>query len=941
MKIEDLNPTTENPSNEVDDEDNDDVDDAAQGDVNTSTTPSAKKKKKKPKKKAAVVSAAVQPGAETALGEATKPQAAVASAVEGSLGMKALQSLVEKLGGLSVLESKPTTFKEAKGWSNYKFWSTQPVPKTDETVVEDGVIEDDKTADEIQKEPYELKGGFEWSTLDINDEAQIKEVYELLTQNYVEDDDAMFRFDYSAEFLKWALQPPGWKKIWHLGVRVSTNKKLVAFISGIPADISIHQTKKTLVEINFLCVHKKLRSKRLAPLLIKEITRLVNLEGIFQAVYTAGAFLPKPFSTCRYYHRSLNPKKLIETGFSALSRRMTMASTIKLYRLPESPLLPGTRKMEARDVSKVCKLVNEYLSRFEVAPHLSEDEVKHWLLPLETVVYSCVVEDPETKEITDFYSFYSLPSSVIGNPKHSHIRAAYLFYYAPKGMGADKKRFQDIIKDALILAKNNGFDVFNCLDLMDNKEFLTDLKFGRGDGNLHYYFYNYRCRDVAPEKLGLVLLEFHHSKMQSAVGSTEDWMLSLPQGQAAAVEAQSPGSPWAGTTTEVQPSSSTVSHSDGLGYQTVMPVGGMINIWHPAASGLVNMASTQIPPGRRMDLADADDGKESDRASPNAGSKRLRTDGQIGLPSSRRRTMGRQIVPEEDEVAGQVKLLVHFAPGAFVNQIRVMVPNRNGLVRLSDVTNVLNLESLQSIIQVAVSAVWLIDLSGTLDTTATEVAIRDLPQSKLFASTPRNIVLAPKSVSSQPAGPHLQTDSASQLSKEARPIRLPRPHKAPRTAAAASQVDAEEEDGVSEPGFTVGLIVERWNEYSKVHEEEHRNNPGKVIGGNKIAKMIVKRGGKYASWPRGGEQYRFYKAVLDISDKLSSTLKSRPDLNCVSFYDPTVANLCANVIDVSRYLKPFFQKILPDFTQEFPARWRDFKRLLESPLGRQEWTVRE
>ena len=35
-----------------------------------------------------------------------------------------------------------------------------------------------------------------------------------------------------------------------------------------------------MVEINYLCVHKKLRNKRLAPVLIKEITRRVNLQGI-------------------------------------------------------------------------------------------------------------------------------------------------------------------------------------------------------------------------------------------------------------------------------------------------------------------------------------------------------------------------------------------------------------------------------------------------------------------------------------------------------------------------------------------------------------------------------------------------------------------------------------------------------------------------------------
>ena len=32
---------------------------------------------------------------------------------------------------------------------------------------------------------------------------QLKELYTLLNENYVEDDDNMFRFDYSPEFLQW------------------------------------------------------------------------------------------------------------------------------------------------------------------------------------------------------------------------------------------------------------------------------------------------------------------------------------------------------------------------------------------------------------------------------------------------------------------------------------------------------------------------------------------------------------------------------------------------------------------------------------------------------------------------------------------------------------------------------------------------------------------
>ena len=54
----------------------------------------------------------------------------------------------------------------------------------------------------------------------------------------------------------------------------------------------------------------------------QEITRRVNLHNIWQAAYTAGAVLPRPVSTTQYWHRSLNPKKLISVGFSRLQVRL-------------------------------------------------------------------------------------------------------------------------------------------------------------------------------------------------------------------------------------------------------------------------------------------------------------------------------------------------------------------------------------------------------------------------------------------------------------------------------------------------------------------------------------------------------------------------------------------------------------------------------------------
>lgn len=146
----------------------------------------------------------------------------------------------------------------------FAFWSTQPVPKLDEKVTTNECIEPNKKVDELRADPYTLPGGFKWVTMDLNNANELKELYTLLNENYVEDDDAMFRFDYQPEFLKWSLQPPGWTRDWHVGVRVEKSNKLVGFISAIPSKLRAYDKVLKVVDINFLCVHKKLRSKRVA-----------------------------------------------------------------------------------------------------------------------------------------------------------------------------------------------------------------------------------------------------------------------------------------------------------------------------------------------------------------------------------------------------------------------------------------------------------------------------------------------------------------------------------------------------------------------------------------------------------------------------------------------------------------------------------------------------
>ncbi|PHH82621.1 hypothetical protein CDD82_5347 [Ophiocordyceps australis] len=298
---------------------------------------------------------------------------------------------------------------------------------------------------------------------------------------------------------------PGWQRRYHIGVRATQSRKLVAFISAIPVHLRIRSRTVTCSEVNFLCIHKKLRGKRLAPVLIKEITRISNLDAIWQGLYTAGVVLPRPVSTCRYYHRSINWQKLHECGFSPLPAGSKPQFQIRKYALPERTATKGLREMKAADVDSVRDLLTRYLARFDMAPEFTRQEALHWFIPkpnADQVIWSYVVE--ENGNISDFFSFFCVESSVINNSKHDVIRVAYLFYYAtqvgltqPVDKPALKTRLNALVNDALILAKRHRFDVVNALTLMDNALFLNQQKFGGGDGQLHYYLFNYMANPIA------------------------------------------------------------------------------------------------------------------------------------------------------------------------------------------------------------------------------------------------------------------------------------------------------------------------------------------------------------------------------------------------------------------------------------------------------------
>lgn len=55
----------------------------------------------------------------------------------------------------------------------------------------------------------------------------------------IEDDSATFRFDYSMDFLKWMLTPPGQFPDWLVTVKIKKTGKIVGLITAIPMHVNV------------------------------------------------------------------------------------------------------------------------------------------------------------------------------------------------------------------------------------------------------------------------------------------------------------------------------------------------------------------------------------------------------------------------------------------------------------------------------------------------------------------------------------------------------------------------------------------------------------------------------------------------------------------------------------------------------------------------------
>lgn len=398
---------------------------------------------------------------------------------------------------MSNQEQDPQDAQELK--ELHKFWSEQPVVRTDENRDTFECYIDMKipvTAPPAK--PVNLPAGFTWCDLDPTNPTHLNEIYKFLSLNYVEDSEHRFRFLLSEQLLGWALTVPNFIKDWIFGVRTKTGA-LAGFISGVPMNIRLNGKVEPWCSVNFMCVHSHLRKRKMAPVLIFELHRRVRLHNVYKAVFSGADIPSKPFAKAIYKHRPLNLKKLSQVGFYPIAQNR-MAAAQKRFMVPK--LVHGNVRpfRPEEDTDSLLQLLKETGERFKFDVEFTPETIHHFFTPRDNILYTYVV--PGTTGITAMFSFYIMNWSVLNDNRVSEIRAAYVWYTATKVVDMNS-----LIADLLYKAVNDAkADIANSLTIMGLKDALTANKFESGNKELEYYSYNFAVPNIEDSELRFLFI---------------------------------------------------------------------------------------------------------------------------------------------------------------------------------------------------------------------------------------------------------------------------------------------------------------------------------------------------------------------------------------------------------------------------------------------------
>ena len=306
----------------------------------------------------------------------------------------------------------------------------------------------------VRQEPYSLPQGFHWVALSFNDCEEVVKFLKKGTNRIID-----------STAISFIMSHPNIIDEWQFGIR-ATNGKLVGVVLANPACISIGGVPVTCMK-QILIYHPKYKDKRLRYMLIKELTRRVNLYNINHLILSIeGSSILKPLSNVRVWKYIYNYPTSNQ--------------------LPSSPRTPGWRRMTLEDVPSALALINKWSSQFEIRQVFNSEEefVHYYLCPtIPNFSYTYVVENDVN--ITDLVSFRLVS-------KNMQIQ------FVTTTVASTQSPLKQLIIDALVCAKELDATEMIIHNWNIKPDVLSSLSFHyKDDFSMRFSIYNYKYYETS------------------------------------------------------------------------------------------------------------------------------------------------------------------------------------------------------------------------------------------------------------------------------------------------------------------------------------------------------------------------------------------------------------------------------------------------------------
>lgn len=370
------------------------------------------------------------------------------------------------------------------------FWVKQPLHINDTQAKQ--ILPAETLLEKINISLSESKSKLEYQVFTELDDQQLNTIISFINENYVSSDTT--KLIYSKSLLQYFLK----ESLVLLFNPQGQSNKLVGLIVGKKKRIQVKDQEFNMIDVNFLCLIKKLRNLSLAPYLIASLTKeSVQRFSISLAYYTISARINSPcFGKKQMYHRPINIAHLVNSGFIKVS----IPTFERIYNVFDNCNEPIYLHNVDNPSKELIANLDDFIQSYNKKTYNIYDikSIKDTIV--NPSFHSFVFWDVDV--ISDFISIYRLDTQ--SNKTDAFYKNGYLFIVALKSDSAD--HLECVMNSvAKFCHENKIVDMLTLTDMFQT-EVYSKIKFTVGTGLLNYYVFNMDMVNILNHENGLVTI---------------------------------------------------------------------------------------------------------------------------------------------------------------------------------------------------------------------------------------------------------------------------------------------------------------------------------------------------------------------------------------------------------------------------------------------------